>query len=410
MIRVLALTADCDGVGYYRVLNPNLCLDDPEIEVEVRLFMDGTLPLYDDNFLKQYNVIFFNKVVPFQDANIVDQWFLKCKSLGVKLLYDIDDYWVLTNLHLNYDVWKKSGGDKTVIKYLTNVTAVTTTTELFAEKIREYNPNVFVLENAVNIHEQQWSFNRTPSDKIRFLWGGGISHMPDLRLLTKSFEKFNKNRDFLSKCQVYMCGYDLRMRTPQGTIPTSDPRRNQWTFFEDIFTFKGKYVMNHDHRQYLNSYDDKGYGIKEEFINEFFQRRWTRPIMNYGHMYNEADVCLSPLKNQSAFNSYKSNLKVIEAGAHHCPIIASNYGPYTIDDIEGKKDGKQKGFLVDENNPDGWYDSMVYYMEHPDIMREHGENLFEYVKDNLSMDVVGKKRAEVYKKVASMPSVPFTTF
>lgn len=402
MIKVLSLTADTDGVGYWRILSPNLCLDDPEIEVEVRLFMDATLPLFDDNFLRQYNIIFFNKVVPFQDPKVVDQWFLKCKSLGVKMLFDIDDYWVLTNLHLNYDVWKKSEGDKTVIKYLENVTAVTTTTELFAQKIREHNPNVFVLENAVNLHEQQWSFNRRPSDKIRFLWGGGISHMPDLRLLIKSFEKFNKNREFLSKCQVYMCGYDLRMRTPQGTIPMSDPRRNQWTFFEDIFTFKGKYITNNEHRKYLNSYDDKGYGINEQFINEFFQRRWTRPIMNYGHMYNEADVCLSPLKNQSAFNSYKSNLKVIEAGAHHCPIIASNYGPYTIDDIEGKKDGKQKGFLVEESNPEGWYDAMVYYMEHPDIMREHGENLFEYVKDNLSMDVVGKKRAEVYKKVSKM--------
>jgi hypothetical protein len=44
---------------------------------------------------------------------------------------------------------------------------------------------------------------------------------------------------------------------------------------------------------------------------------------------------------------------------------------------------------------------MIYYYEHPDIMRQHGENLFNYVKDNLSMDVIGKKRAEVYKKVVN---------
>ena len=401
MIKVLCLSSDTDGVGYMRILNPNLCLNDPDIDVEVRLFMDGTLPLFDDNFLRQYNIIFFNKVVPFNQPELVDQWFEKCKSLGVKILYDIDDYFILNNSHLNYAVWKNSGGEKTITNYLSKANAVTTTTPIFLDEIKKYNPNVFVLENAANLIEQQWSFNRRPSDKIRFLWGGGISHLPDLRLLTRSMEMFNKNRDFLTKCQLYVCGYDLRMRTPKGTIPTSDPRSNQWTFFEDIFTYKGRYITNNEHRKYLNSYDDMNYGINEQFINELFQRRWTRPILNYGHMYNEADVCLAPLKNKNIFNVYKSNLKIIEAGAHHCPIIASNYGPYTLDDIEGKKDGKRKGFLIDESNPEGWYEKMVYYMENPDIMREHGENLYEYVKNNLSMDVVGKKRIEVYKKVAN---------
>jgi glycosyltransferase involved in cell wall biosynthesis len=141
------------------------------------------------------------------------------------------------------------------------------------------------------------------------------------------------------------------------------------------------------------------YGNNEEFIDEFYQRRWTRPILNYGHMYNDADVCLAPLKNNNTFNYYKSNLKVIEAGAHHCPIIASNYGPYTIDDIEGKKDGKQKGILVDEKDTRGWVNAMKFYSENVDVMRQHGENLYEYVKNNLSVDVIKHKRMEYYDKL-----------
>jgi glycosyltransferase involved in cell wall biosynthesis len=404
MIKVLALTSDCDGVGFWRILSPNLCLDDPEIEVDVRLFMDGTLNLLDDGFLSQYNIIFFNKVVPFPPdrPELVDLFFKKCVSLSVKIIYDVDDYWVLSHLHLNYDSWKRSGGEKTITTYLEKANAVTTTTSIFVPKIKEYNSNVFILENAVNLKEQQWTFNRKPTTKVaRFLWGGGISHLPDLRLLTRSFEMFNKNKKFLQECQIYCCGYDLRMRTPKGTIPVSDPRSNQWTFFEDIFTYKGRYITNNEHRKYLQSYIDKDYGINKDFITEFFQRRWTRPIMNYGHMYNEADVCLAPLKSGNVFNLYKSNLKIVEAGAHHCPIIASNYGPYTLDDVEGKKDGIQKGFLIDDEDTTGWYEKMIYYYEHPDIMRQHGENLFNYVKDNLSMDVIGKKRAEVYKKVVN---------
>ena len=121
-------------------------------------------------------------------------------------------------------------------------------------------------------------------------------------------------------------------------------------------------------------------------------------------MYNEADVVLAPLKNHNSFNMVKSQLKVIEAGAHHCPIICSNYGPYTIDDIEGKIDGKQKGFLVDEDIDSSlrWKEIMQYYVENPDKVKEHGENLFEYVRDNYEIGITNQKRSELFKKLANL--------
>jgi len=392
------LSQDTDGIGYYRNFMPHLTINDPEFEVDIRMMMDGTLNLLDPNFIKQYNIIFYNKMIPFAKPEYFEAFYGTLKQHNVKLVFDLDDYWILNPAHMNYDIWKKSKADETVLKCINDATHVTTTTSLYADRINEEKPGkVTVLENAVNLEEQQWTFNRKPSDKIRFLWGGGISHMVDLRLLKTSFEIFDK--DFLKKSQLYMCGYDLRVRTPKGMIQKSDPRTNQWSFFEDIFTNKGKFITNNEHRKYLHEYDDKNYGISEEFINEFYQRRWTRPILNYGHMYNEADVCLAPLKNNNLFNFYKSNLKVIEAGAHHCPILASNYGPYTVDDIEGKKDGKQKGFLIDEDKPRMWYEKMKFYVDNPDVMREHGENLYEYVKNNLCTKVVGEKRKELYKKL-----------
>jgi len=397
MIKVLVLTSDVDGIGYYRNFMPHLTINDPEFEVDIRMLQDGTLNLLDPNFMGQYKILFYNKSIPFAKPEFFESFNQNLKNLNIKVVYDIDDYWVLSSSHLNYDMWKKSKADEVITRALREADHVTTTTPLFANRISEINPNVSVMANAVNLEEQQWTFNRRPSDKIRFLWGGGISHMVDLRLLKTSFEMFDK--DFLKNAQLFMCGYDLRVRTPKGMIQKSDPRTNQWSFFEDIFTNRGKYITGVEHRKYLQTYDDKGYGINEEHINEFYQRRWTRPILNYGHMYNEADVCLSPLKNNQMFNFYKSNLKVIEAGAHHCPLIASNYGPYTVDDIEGKKDGKQKGFLIDEDKPKMWYEKMKFYVENPDVMREHGENLFNYVKENLCIKVVGEKRKQLYKKV-----------
>ena len=397
MIKVLVLSSDTDGVGYFRTLMPHLTINDPEFEMDMRLLMDSTLNLIDENFMSQYNIVVYNKVLPFSEPKYQMMFDNIVKRNNIKLVYDIDDYWILNSSHLNYDSWKKTGSDKIIEDNLRRADIVTTTTELFANRIKEVNSNVVVLENSVNMDEQQWVFNRKPSDKIRFLWGGGISHLTDLRLLKPSFELFDK--EFLNKSQLFLCGFDLRIRTPHGLIERSDPRTNQWTFFEDIFTNKGRYVKNNSYRDFLNSYDNKNYGITNEFINEFYQRRFTRPILNYGHMYNEADVCLSPLKNNNMFNFYKSQLKIIEAGAHHCPIISSNFGPYTIDDIEGKIDNKQKGFLIDENKPRDWYERMKFYSENPDVVREHGENLYNYVKDNLCIKVVGEKRKKVYKQL-----------
>jgi glycosyltransferase involved in cell wall biosynthesis len=397
MIKVLVLSQDTDGIGYYRNFMPHLTINDPEFDIDIRMLQDGTLNLLDPNYLGQYKILFYNKSIPFAKPEYVNAFNEIINKFNIKLVFDIDDYWILSSTHLNYDMWKKTKADEAIVKSIKEATHVITTTVLFADRIKGINSNVTVLANAVNLEEQQWTFNRRLSDKIRFLWGGGISHMIDLRLLKPSFESFDK--DFLKKSQLFMCGYDLRVRTPKGMIQRSDPKSNQWSFFENIFNNNWKYISNNDHRAYLKAYDDKNYGINEEFINEFYQRRWTRPILNYGHMYNEADVCLAPLKNNSMFNFYKSNLKVIEAGAHHCPIIASNYGPYTIDDIEGVKDGKRKGFLIDENKPKMWYEKMKFYADNPDIMREHGENLYEYIKENLCIKVVGEKRKQLYKKL-----------
>jgi len=396
MIKVLVLSADNDGVGYYRVLNPHLTLNDPEIETEIRLLSDSTIPLFDERYLSQYQIIFFNKAIPFRDKAVANKFYELVDKYNIKLIFDIDDYWILNNTHINYKQWKESGAQKKVEAVMRNADAITTTTSLYAELLKKVNPNVHVLENAVNFNEQQWTSKKTKSDKIRFIWGGGISHMPDLRLLKDNFKTFDK--DFREKAQIYMCGFDLRIRMSGGKVGIDDGRRSAWGHFESIFTNNYKYV-NGKYSAFLMKFRDNGkFGVEPEYNSEFYQRRWTKAILEYGTMYNEADVSLSPLKNNHSFNYAKSQLKLIEAGAHHMPLIASNYGPYTIDDIDGKKTGVQKGFLVNENKSN-WYENMKWYVDNPNAVKEHGENMYQYVKDNYEINVINKKRAQLYKDI-----------
>lgn len=400
-IKILVLNADMDGVGYVRLLSPYVCLNDPNIEVDVRLLMDGTLPLHNEVFLSQYKIIIFNKTIPFASPEYKANFDTICKKHNIKKVYDLDDYWILSNSHPNYKIWKQQNGQKMVENQLLEVDAVTTTTEFLASKIREINPNVIVCPNAINLKEQQWTYNKKISDKVRFLWGGGITHEVDLRLIKTSIESLDK--EILNNIQLYLCGYDLRMNTPNGMIK-DDPRRSTWNKFENIFTNNKKWIKNSDYNNWLWKADDNGrdsYGFKDEFKNEFYQRRFTKPILLFGTMYNECDVALAPLKNNNMFNQVKSQLKIIEAGAHHCPIICSNYGPYTIDDIEGLNDGKQKGFLVNENEPLKWKEYMQYYVNNPEKIKEHGDNLFEYIKDNYSIDIVNQKRVQLFNNLVN---------
>ena len=399
--KVLVLNSDCDGVGYHRLLSPYSCFNDPDIQVDIRLFMDSTLPLFDENFLSQYKIIVFNKPIPYPEPRAKEVFDAIIKKHNIKKVYDIDDYWILSNDHPNYRLWKQNNSKSIVEQQLREADAITTTTEILADKIREFNSNILIAPNSVNLKEQQWISNKKPSDKVRFLWGGGITHLVDLRLLKTSFEKLDKS--FIKNTQMYMCGFDLRMSTPNGIVK-DNINRSPWTFFESIFTNNYRHILNGKYNAWLRTGDDNGrdnYGINEEFKDEFYQRRFTKPILLYGTMYNDADVVITPLKGHNSFNLVKSQLKIVEAGAHHCPIICSNYGPYTIDDIEGKIDGKQKGFLVDEDtdSPLRWKEIMQYYVENPDKIKEHGENLFEHVRDNYEIGITNKKRSELFKKL-----------
>lgn len=392
-IKVLVISLDNDGVGYYRMNSTYLTLNDPDIDVYFLTNNDFTFR-FTEEALKDYNVIVYHKGIPFRDANNASNFMNVIRKHNIKLVYDIDDYWILHHTHINYKSWKTNNSVKTTLNHLRTSDYVTTTTPFIADEIKKINPNVEILENAVNHNEQQWTPNKVKSDKIRFIWGGGITHRPDLSLMIDSFKSFDK--DFLEKSQMYMCGFDLRMRGKNGTMSMDSPKRSMWGIFESIFTNDFKWVKNPKYGMWLREYTDIKrdiYGYNEEYKNEFYQRRWTKPIFLYGNMYNEADVALSPLKS-IMFNKMKSQLKVIEAGIHKCPIIASNYGPYTIDVIDGKN-----GFLIDENDKMGWYKKMKFFVDNPNAVKDMGESLNELVLEKYTLDKVNKKRAEFIKSI-----------
>jgi len=195
---------------------------------------------------------------------------------------------------------------------------------------------------------------------------------------------------------MYMCGFDLRMKNAEGGMSMDNPQRSMWGTFENIFTNRNRWINKSEYMSWLREYTDIErdiYGYNENFKDEFYQRRWTKPIFLYGTMYNEADVALAPLKN-FRFNSVKSQLKVIEAGIHQMPVIASNFGPYTLDVIDGKN-----GFLIDESDKMAWKEKMKYFADNPNAVKDMGMALNELVLEKYTLEKINKKRAEFLKSI-----------
>ena len=403
MINVLVLNSDTDGVGYFRLLNSHLCLQDPNINIDIRLMSDATLPLLDINFLSKYQILMFNKMIQFSNHAIESQFFQMCKQLNIKMVYDIDDNWKLDHTHINYKNWTKNKSGEKIESILKKVDVVTTTTPIFAEEIKKLNPNVIVIENAINIEEQQWIHKPLPNpgNRLRFIWGGGISHEVDLKIITDDFKKFNKK--FIDNSQMIMCGFDLRIKMQDSGLRKDTKTRSAWGKFESIFSNRGKYINDIEYREFLRDSDnfdnDDTFGYREEYLDNFYQRRHTKPIGLYGTMYNEADVALAPLKDKHNFNKMKSQLKLIEAGAHKLPIIMSKTGPYMIDDIEKLGIG-----LYVEEGKDKWNDKMKWFLDNTNADKEMGEANFEYFMKTFEMKIVNQKRINLYKNIVSQNS------
>jgi glycosyltransferase involved in cell wall biosynthesis len=313
---------------------------------------------------------------------------------------DLDDYWLPTKEHPVHQLVVQNKLHEKIMDNLKAAGNVTTTTSVFASEIQKFNKNVFVLPNAINPKEPQFQAETQPSDKMRFGWLGGSSHLYDLKLLDGTVSKLRPLKDQYS---LYLCGFDIRGTVTEINKETGEqkqrpikPEETVWARYEEIFTNNYEMVTP-EHKDYLMKFKD------EDYVSDtlpFYNRVWTKPVTSYAANYRWFDVSLAPIKNH-IFNRVKSQLKVIEAGFYKKAIIASNVGPYTIDLKHSLKNGEfvdGNALLVDENrNHSDWSKYMKKLIENPNWAYDLGQRLYETVKDTYDLNKVTKDRAELYK-------------
>jgi len=400
--KILVIPSDRTGVSKFRSVDPHLCLQKLYPE-EFWVDIDYEPKLNDPEWVKQYDLIHYHRSLH-PDYNLAQQLSEQINKLGVPAIMDIDDYWLPNKEHPAYMLVKGRKMDELIVENLKRAQHVTTTTPIFAEEIKRFCKSVFVLENAIDPNEKQFTHNPEPSDRVRIGWLGGSSHMADLEILSGVSQKLSPLKD---KSQFVLCGFDTRgnvtmidEKTGQQKTRDITPKESVWYRYEQLFTANHSW-LNEKQKEVLMRFK---FGEEYEDIDTAYRRVWTKPITTYASNYNKFDISLAPLKHHM-FNKVKSQLKVIEAGFHKKALIAQDFGPYQIDCVNliergGTINENGNAILIEKHkNHKDWFKSMKKLIENPELVDLLQNNLYNTVKDKYHIDTVTKKRAEFYKSI-----------
>lgn len=406
-IKVLFVPSDNYGVGRYRSILPaqglqKYCAD--KFDVDVNMHPDWK----NIEELKKYNIIHIHKGLD-QDQEGFWATIKSLQDAGVKVLLDVDDaYWHIDQTHPTYHANRHGNVPERTRKTMQMVDGITTTTPIFEKECLKYNKVVKVLPNGLDFDEPQVQSKKVPSKtgRLRIGFIMGSSHEPDLEIMRSTFGKFSWD-----DVEVHLCGYDIRgtmtVYQPDGTATQRPikPEETCWHRFEQMVTENYRdCVVSPQYKQFLDmNIPDSEY---PDVDNERYVRQWTKDVDNYLRHYDTIDVLLVPLR-ESTFNSFKSQLKLIEAAFKDTAVICSNFGPYTIDGVGLFEKGgviNEKGnvIFVDEGrNHKDWAKAIRKLVEHPEYIDLLKKNLKETILPKYNLETLSKERAEFYEKVVN---------
>lgn len=334
-MRLLVITQQNSGVGYHRLMLPIYYM-----KKEFAYFTDT---INDEILSEGYDLVVVNRFIP--TCHITDLIAYR-EKYGFKLVVDIDDYWHLDPWHILYGQYELQG----ILDYIKAADMVTCTNMGLRYNMRDMNDRVHVVPNAFPFGKDQFTDVHVPSDKIRVVYTGSITHAKDVALLRNPFKKILSDKLLVNKMDFTLCGYD----------PANKFSEMVWGGMISDFTVGLKMPG----------------GIKKAL-----------PIMEYMNFYNEADISIVPLV-ESKFNSMKSNLKVLEAATKKIPVVVSNVDPYR---------GCPYTIKVDKQ-PD-WYKNLKKLANDAIYRKEMGDANYEWCAENFHLDKINLLREQLYRSL-----------
>ena len=181
--KIALIVSSDSGVTYHRLNNPFSKLkQDYGIDVEIHYNED-------DSFIHRLedvtHVVYSRNISrKMQPEKIIGA----LQLMGIKVICDVDDYWVLPKKHPTKALYKRMNFAKCQVRNIQLADSVWTTTPQLANKIKDYNKNVHVVKNAIWKRAAQFNPNELLLNFDTFFYSGGKTHLMDLKLIGKSFD------------------------------------------------------------------------------------------------------------------------------------------------------------------------------------------------------------------------------
>ncbi len=258
-----------------------------------------------------------------------DEEIKRLLRLGVNVVMDFDDYWKLSTKHELYDAWKEKGEMERLLKFFDLNVNFTTTSETLKKKIQTLAYKKDVCVLPNGMIDDEEYRKPLPKDKINFGWMGATNHITDLMMI-----------------QHLRIGYGFDICVPE----------NYRTVFRNRFN-------------YFNGLN----------------------VPDYLNLYNTFDIIVVPL-DRNEFNTYKSELKLIEAGFYKKPVIVSDVEPYS----SLLKDG-ENCLVVKKHRH--WAKHCKTLLEDKDLREKLGNQLHEDMKEKFDLKKITKNRYDYFKKI-----------
>jgi glycosyltransferase involved in cell wall biosynthesis len=330
MVKIIYINEKDSGVGYHRLQIPFANLDQDYNDLDIK----GTNGFTLDFHPRQFDIVVLNRMYKHDE-----DYLLKAKNSGCKIILDIDDWIKLPDYH-HKDGVKDSILEQRILDAIGYADVIWTASEFLKECLKDYHSNIVYIPNGIDFTQPQFIPNKKPQDKYTIGWIGANNHHLDLKKLAEPFTKLLKNKNHC----LLLGGYN-------------DSSSEYYQLIESYFTSNFQRPPN-----------------------QYTRVEWM-DVMNYALMYNLMDCALAPLGSDK-FSQCKSNLKVLEAGAFSLPIICSNVEPY--------KEFIEQGLVL---TPKGdWDGVMKSLISNPKKGIELGAKLHKYVKEKYNIKTINKLR------------------
>jgi glycosyltransferase involved in cell wall biosynthesis len=373
-MKILLITSKrLTGLNYHRQIVPFENLLEINVDPQPEWKNDFT-----DEYLRSFDIVSFLRII--SEKGETEVICKRLKKLGVKIHFDIDDYWVLPKTHQLYKAYIDNNIPQQTIEAIKLSDVVTTTTKYLAEEISKLNENVYILPNAINPNEKQWQINKVENNRLRFGYIAGVHHVHDAMILTSQVNKLFYDKYSRDKYQICVAGFNIIKDGEKMWM------NKYYEFIEQLMTNNLKNIRNPEYLDYLK----RQMPSHNEFTHgEEYRRLWGRDCFNYGVLYNEIDVSLVPLA-ETMFSRNKSELKLIEAGFMKKAVIVSDVKPY---DLLATKDNSV--MIKPMRNGIDWYTTMRKMIREPNMVSDLSEQLYEDVKVKYHIDTVNVERKQI---------------